>query len=310
MAEIIAAMASSHALALSRPDQWDARRSLTHHRYASKYGVEAPEQRQVEGETLEGNEERFRPLQDGYRAFQEAVVSLKPDVLVLMGDDQGENYTDFVPQFSIYTGDELVTEGRGQRVTCASGLARSLVGSCVREGFDVAFSRAFPEDELRSHAHAQILGLLQPSMPVVPIFFNAIYPPAPEPARCYAFGQALGRAIQAHAEPLRVVVYASGGLSHFSAGYPYESYEGPFGLGAISEDFDERFVDWVTTGHGEQTATLTARDLLDNGAIEFRQWIALLGILGDRKPDWLRYGAFYRGIMGMAVAYWGLEQGG
>src|SRR5262249_61082176 len=53
-------------------------------------------------------------------------------------------------------------------------------------------------------------------VPVVPIFLNTYYPPnQPRPARCYAFGQAVRRAVEGFAGDLRVGVLASGGLSHF-----------------------------------------------------------------------------------------------
>jgi aromatic ring-opening dioxygenase LigB subunit len=104
-----------------------------------------------------------------------------------------------------------------------------------------------------------------------------------------------------------VVLYASGGLSHFTAGYPWPYYKGPYSLGAISQDYDRRLIDLMLRGHGHELAELTTRGLLDNGEIELRQWITMLGAIGNHKPQQLVYEPFYRGVLGMAVGYWDLS---
>jgi hypothetical protein len=57
-------------------------------------------------------------------------------------------------------------------------------------------------------------------------------------------------------------------------------------------------------GANEKLGALTSAQLLNNGDVELRQWIILMGLLGNRKPEWLVYDAFYRGIMGMGVGFW------
>jgi hypothetical protein len=104
----------------------------------------------------------------------------------------------------------------------------------------------------------------------------------------------------------RVVVYASGGLSHFSAGYPWVHYKGPCTLGSICQDFDRQILDWMENGRGHELAALSNLDLIQNGEIELRQWITLMGMVGSCKPERLVYEAFYRGLLGMAVGYWDL----
>ena len=54
-------------------------------------------------------------------------------------------------------------------------------------------------------------------------------------------------------------------------------------------------------------ASLTSKELLDNGEVELRQWITLLGLLGDVPPQWLINEPFYRGIMDMGVGYWTVD---
>ena len=146
--------------------------------------------------------------------------------------------------------------------------------------------------------------ICDPHVPVVPVFVNAIHVPAPSPARCFAFGRALRDALGSFPGSLRVAVYASGGLSHFSAGFPYPAYSGPYGLGNIALDFDHEIFAWMREGRNAKLGELSSSALLDNGEVELRQWIMLMGVLGDRKPAWLVYEAFYRAIMGMGVGFW------
>jgi hypothetical protein len=313
MAEIVAGMAASHAFALVNPTEWDQQRAHNRTLYQKWYGVEPPEQPQVADETIEEVQSRYGRVRAALDRLQAAVATKRPDALLVIGDDQRENFTEEnLPQFAIYTGERVKTAGRwadGRMYPCHAELAEALLESCVEQGIDLAFSRRFPDEELKSHAHTPLLNLLAlpTNVPVVPIFVNALHHPAPEPARCYAFGQAIGRALEARPPGERVVVYASGGLSHFTAGYPWKHYRGPHGYGAISEGFDHTLLEWMRHGEGSRCAGLTSRDLLDHGDIEFRSWIIMLGAIGATPATELTYEPFYRGIMGMGVGYWDLE---
>jgi aromatic ring-opening dioxygenase LigB subunit len=144
-------------------------------------------------------------------------------------------------------------------------------------------------------------------VPIVPIYVNAIHPPGPTPARCYAFGQVLGEIIRNNLADQRIAIYASGGLSHFTAGYPWRVYRGPFGYGHISEDFDRRVLQWMVDGQASKLAGLSSAELLDHGEIELRSWIILAGAVGAAPAQVLAYEALYRGLMDMAVAHWPLN---
>jgi aromatic ring-opening dioxygenase catalytic subunit (LigB family) len=296
-------------MAFYGPEAWDERRANVRERYARQYGVEPPEQSEIDEETVEGNQARYARIRDGFEQLRTQVDALQPDTIVLIGDDQGENYReDNLPQFAIYVGDELVA-GRGEsspRYRCDTALARAILREGVEAGFDLASSRRFPNDALISHAHVQVMHFLDPEarIPVVPIFINAIHVPAPTPRRCLELGRLLHTIIEAQPDDKRVLLYASGGLSHFTSGYPWLHYEGPHTLGWISVDFDRRVVETIAAGRGAELGQLSSKDLLDNGDIEMRQWITLIGATGDRKPNHIVYEPFFRGLMGMATASW------
>jgi aromatic ring-opening dioxygenase LigB subunit len=310
MVKIAAGMASSHAYTFIDPHHWEERREVTRERYRKRYGEYPAVQPQIEGETLEGNLARYQDIRDGLDRLKRNFDTLCPDTLVLIADDQDENYReDNLPQIAIYTGERAVAvdseTARTIEVQSDAALATLILNEAVDAGFDLASSKSFPDDRVRSHAHAQILSFLEPRVPVVLIFLNAIHVPAPSPSRCYQFGQCLRGILDALPDERRVVLYASGGMSHFTAGYPWAHYQGPFGLGSISEDFDRMAIAAMREGRAsELVASLSSRDLLANGAIEFRQWITLLGALDGAAPEWLAYQPFYRAVMAMGVAYW------
>ena len=108
MASIIAGMASSHAYALLDPDDWDARREVSRQRYADKYGTPPLENPQASrGSRRRISSARYATtigecVQPGSRREFDSIA---PDALVIIGDDQGENYTDTIPQFALYTGE-------------------------------------------------------------------------------------------------------------------------------------------------------------------------------------------------------------
>ncbi len=313
MAHVVAGMASSHAYTFIDPNRWEERREVTRERYRKRYGEYPAVQPQIAQETLEGNRERYQDIRGGLDRLKRSFDALRPDTLVLIADDQDENYReDNLPQIAIYTGERAVAidseTARTIEVQSDAALATRILNEAVDGGFDLASSKSFPEDRVRSHAHAQILSFLEPQVPVVLVFLNAIHVPAPSPARCYAFGQCLRGILDALPDDRRIVLYASGGMSHFTAGYPWAHYQGPYGLGSISEEFDQRAVAAMRAGQGaELAASLTSRDLLANGGIEFRQWLTLLGALGGAAPEWLAYQPFYRAVMAMGVAYWPLN---
>jgi aromatic ring-opening dioxygenase LigB subunit len=181
-----------------------------------------------------------------------------------------------------------------------------LLERAVHEEFDFASLGKFGDDELRSHAHWQFLERFLPGadIPVVLMFTNAIHYPAISPRRCYAVGEMLRRFIADRPANERVVIGASGGLSHFTAGYPWKRYRGSYGYGGISQAFDRSLLQRIDAGEGRALADLTSDDLMEHGDIEFRAWIALLGAVGSVRSRFTVYEPFYRAVGGMGIASW------
>ncbi len=307
-------MASSHAFAFVPPDGWDSYRERIAGRFAERYGLQAVEQPGVATETLESNQARYTQIAGAFEHLRARIREHKPDVIVVIGDDQNENFTvENLPQFALYKGAPVTAVDRMYGVEFTMGVNQDLAGwvheQLVEDGFDVASSAAFAGGQLLSHAHAPALRVVDPgnTVPALPVFVNAIHAPGPTPARCYAFGAALRKAIESWPRDARIMLYASGGLSHFTAGFPWRYYwdhDGEYSFGAIAEDFDRRIVEVMREGRGPELVQLTSSELMHNGDIELRQWIVLHGAFGARKPEVLVYEPFYRATIGMAVGYW------
>jgi hypothetical protein len=322
MGTIVGGMLSSHAYAFVEPTGWDARRSeRTRRNYAAKYGAAPPERPEVAHETQAGNETRYAAIRAGFAAIRTRLATLHADTLVLVGNDQDENFTpEAYPQFAVFTGSGFVvksrtsgagaTGGEPVRYRGAPGTARDVLETALTCGFDPAIVQRLRDDALESHAHREPLQFFDPhaTQTIVPVFVNAIHPPAPAPERCYAFGSMLRTAIERSPTAGRTIIFASGGLSHFPADYPWSEYDGPLTVGAISEPFDRAVVEHMRAGDGAALGRLSSGDLMANGAGELRQAIVMLGALDGVKPAVLHYEPFYRAIMGLAVGCWDVPE--
>ena len=127
---------------------------------------------------------------------------------------------------------------------------------------------------------------------MVPVMVNTYFPPnQPTPKRCYAFGQAVRRAIESWKSDKRVALMASGGLSHV----------------VIDEEIDAMTIDGLKNKKPETLFSLP-REKLEGGTSEILNWIALAGAMEDRELKYLDYVTTYRSPAatgcGMGFAYW------
>lgn len=312
MASIVGALATSHAFAFLDPDQWDARRDRMHASYERRYGTRPDERQELEQEDTDANPERFARWRASLDAARDCMTDARPDVLLVVGDDQNEVFSGVQPQFAVYTGERCVSPSdrhpdTPHEVACDASLAKVLLDRSVGEGFDTALVGHFEQDLLKSHAHAQPLEHLDLlGYACVPVFVNAIHVPAPEPARCIDFGRSLARTLADLPADLRVGVVASGGMSHFTAGYPWRSYNGPHTLGSVDGDFDRKVVTALERGDEAFFRGLSADDLLKHGDPEMRALLVLLGLVDFAAPTTQSYEVFYQAVMGMLAAGWQL----
>ena len=316
MAKIVVGAATSHAFAFRDPSFWDAGRQNLRQSYLRRTGNQPPpELQQVNTETDEDLRRRYESIRRAHDTVRDRFAALNLDALILLGDDQNELFTEstYLPAFAIYTGEEAfqtpVTERQpdpNHRVP--AGLGKHLYASAVDAGFDLTAIGGFPDGVLKSHAFGPVLQRLTPKsdIPVVPIFVEAIHVPAPSPRRCYELGRALAASVETWTGGERVAVCASGGISHYTASFPYRLVPGAV-LGDIHVDFDRQLMRHIERGEAESWVSLSNDDLLEHGDHELHAWMTLLGMVGTTKAEVLAYEPFFRAIMGMGVAYWDTE---
>ena len=265
-----------------------------------------------------------------HAACQRAIEALaarldrsRPDILVLVGNDQREIFTpEFTPTFSIFCGETIRNPALSEEhlATLRPGLAvahwanspdedaaypgapdlgRHVIGSVTREAFDVAAMSALPEGPRgRSLPHA--FGFLyrrimqDRPIPAVLVVQNTFFPPnQPSAGRCFELGRAIGRAIASWPSDRRVGIIASGGLSHF----------------VIDEEFDRQAIAAMQAKDKAALERIPA-DRFRSGTSETKNWITAVGALAGTGLEMtlLDYVPCYRSEAGtgnaMAFATW------
>jgi 2,3-dihydroxyphenylpropionate 1,2-dioxygenase len=250
----------------------------------------------------------------------------KPDAIVLFGPDHFRAlFYDMMPAFAIGV---RTISGWGDWNTpvgpfpAATALADHIVNTLLADGYEPAFSHELKVD----HGITQPLQLMNlEDVPLIPIVVNAAAPPLPTPARCHAFGAAVGRAIRNAPQDLSVAVLASGGLSHdppkpseenclhgrtngFAASREREARlisKATVLQSRINPEWDRMVLDHFIGGEaGTLAANLTTESIFaaaGNGGQEIRTWFAAAGALNDARMDLLSYEPIDELITGMGV---------
>ncbi len=230
----------------------------------------------------------WKPFFDGYEAVHAWLREVQPDVAVIFHNDHGMNFfLDKMPTFAVGCAPEYRHGDEGWGIPTVDpypghpDLSWHLAETLVGDEFDVTTC----QEMLVDHAVTNPMKLLWPDggVPIVPVTVNTVMFPYPSAKRCFALGEATGRAISSYdAVPdLRVVMIGSGGLSHQLEGER---------AGFINKSFDLRFVEsltddprWATQFSGEDLVKETGSQ-----GVELLMWLAaraaLIGTV--RRVTW------------------------
>jgi aromatic ring-opening dioxygenase catalytic subunit (LigB family) len=317
MAEIVVALASSHSPQVTLPwSSWGLLRYKDETDKRLDYeGLKAKARAGLEPELEDAVwRERYDCAQKALRVLTRQLEEAKPDVIVILGDDQHEQFLDDnMPALSIYHGETLpVVHHVGKNpqpykereekewaptepeYLAHPELGRHLIESLVADEFDVARTNRLRPEIGVGHAFAFLYRRLWPGtkVPMVPFMVNTYFPPnQPTPKRCYTLGQALRRAIESWDNPARVALVASGGLSH-----------------VIMDEALDRQVLQALQGHDREALFAIPREKLKGGTSEILNWVAVAGAMQNRPMTLVDYLPGYRSVAGtgcgMGFAYW------
>jgi Catalytic LigB subunit of aromatic ring-opening dioxygenase len=240
-----------------------------------------------------------------------AIRAARPDVVLVVGDDQGEFFTsETQPAITVFHGPELAMRpwetlkvppwadrlfwsryrmDQAHRWPGAPELGLDLAKGLIRLGVDVASADRVSDPTQRGFGHAfgfVIERLLKEQpIPVLPILLNTYFPPnVPTAARCLEIGAKVHAALAASARAERVVVIASGGLSHF----------------LCEEAFDRRLVEALRTKNVEHLSQLS-QDSMTSGSSEVRNWITVAGMVPHLDCAYAEYMPVYRTPAGTGI---------
>ena len=303
-------MASSHGRSLWRaPELWAGQMKT----FPAGVIEQFPKTAKRELEDLDYAKSLYARGRRGFETLRDKLAAYKPDVLLMLGDDQGDMYNMANnPTFSIYTGSDDMWGRSGQepdrpgperpKVTFRNHveLSQLLLKGLIKRGFDMANSAVFdpvgaPGIGL-SHMAARTVPEVDPEgkLPIVCVFINEYYPPLPSAKRCMELGRAISDVLADR--PERVAIYASGGLSH---------YPGKLNRGYVDIPLDTWILERIErndTAALEHLFTFDS-DNMRAGAGEIRAWLSVAAAM-NRPGKVIDYMPVHSGQTGVAFAYW------
>jgi 2,3-dihydroxyphenylpropionate 1,2-dioxygenase len=269
---LVSAMAASHApnILLEPGAEWEDFMAL-HYSMAPQGSASRP--------TLEQQKRLRREAEAAFAALRTDLEEAKPDVLIVVANDQFVNFFwNNIPTFFVTLADEV--HGRFTRHNFRyrnhKELGRALVAAGMEKGIDFSFGEHV---ELQHTQNVPLYFLLpEPKIPILPIYVNTWVDPAPTPKRCYQVGELIREVAVKSAE--RVAILATGGLSHFP-GSPR--------IGQIDTQFDHKLLEIMRQGEGPSLADYSVDELLKAGDSEFLNWMVVVGAVGNAKASYTCY---------------------
>jgi protocatechuate 4,5-dioxygenase beta chain len=223
----------------------------------------------------------WKPFFDGYPPVQNWLKNAKPDVVVVFYNDHGLNFfLDKMPTFAVGAAAQYNNADEGWGIPTLppfqgnTALSWHLINHLVAHDFDVTTC----QEMLVDHACTLPLKLFWPEGPcpvqVVPICINTVQFPLPSAKRVYALGKAVGEAIGQWPSYQKVVVVASGGLSHQLDGER---------AGFINKAFDLEFMDSLVSNPewATQFNTLDLVEKTGTQGVELLMWLAMRAALSS-----------------------------
>ncbi len=271
-----------------------------------------PQPSDIEKETSEVLQSYIQRIDQGFEVLKAQIDAYKPDVLLVVGDDQAEVFTEAnMPTFCMFTCAEvhgslnigLIGEPEEENhvtLRCQSDLATDLLNELNGKGFDVSEVKELiplgrPKRGI-GHAFTRPTAKVVPKLnvPIIPLHVNCYFPPMPSARECYELGKSIAHALKNR--PEKVAIMASGGLSH--------DPRGPR-AGWIDTPLDYWVLEQLRSGNGEALCHLFEfdSDTLRSGTGEIRSWIVVAGACSEARATIVDYIPAHHAVTGLGFAY-------
>ena len=322
MAEIIIGLGASHTPLLTlTTDQWERRSEVDYANTQLNHSdgrlvsyeelLEEVGPKFVHIATIENYKVAAQACDDALEFMSNQLASAKPDLVIIIGDDQRELFTaSNQPAIAIYHSKYLTTStkyadpsrplwakqmGQGYmmddqyKIKSNPEFALELIHGLVDENFDIS---SCSESNLSNHlgighAYGFIVKHLikNEHIPIIPILLNTYYSPnVPSANRCYQLGEALQRVINKSKSNAKIAIIASGGLSHFIVDEILDQN--------IFQAFKEKKHEWLRN---------IPRGALNSGSSEILNWIVTAASVNHFSLSWHQYYPIYRTPAGTGV---------
>jgi 2,3-dihydroxyphenylpropionate 1,2-dioxygenase len=280
--------------------------------------------------------EDARRFRDALGHARDAVAAARPDAAIIIGSNHFRGFwLDMIPAFTLGVG-EVIASGEAKTPSGPQRtdpkFAQALAEHLVDSGTEVAISARLQIDHGQTHAMQYLLPDLD--IPVVPLVVNVFAAPLPRIDRCMELGRNIAAAVNALPDERRVVVIASGGLSHqlpwptdwrdphgedeeflvqawLNGRGDWERYDArrreiiTAAQPAIFTEFDHEFLTELEQGGLERYAALSTEDIAKvagNGGQELRTWLTMAAALRFAPGRSLGYSPMPEWLTGMGAA--------
>ncbi len=232
-------------------------------------------------DTHKQQDPNWSPIFAAYEPLRLWLQEKTPDAAVIIYNDHITSFFfDHYSPFALGVDDvyHVADEGGGKRtlppIGGHAGLSRHIAYSLSTEEFDISVFRDKPLD----HGCFSPVSVLVPHdeqgwpLQIVPLQVGVLQFPVPSAKRCYRLGQALRRAIESYPEDLKVVIFATGGLSHQVHGER---------CGFNNVEWDAKFMDLLETDPDALTR-MTLAEYAELGGMEGAEvimWLIMRGAM-------------------------------
>ena len=227
-------------------------------------------------------EDYWKPVFAGYDFDKQWMKAHKPDVIVAVYNDHATAFSlAMIPTFAIMTGPEFnpADEGYGARpVPTVIGdpeLASHIASEVIQQDFDLTMVNEIDVDHGLTVPLSCVFGEVEEwPCKIIPFAVNVVQHPVPSGARCFALGQAIGKAIMSYPQDINVHIWGTGGMSH--------QLQGPR-AGLINKEWDNEFLDRLIDDPQGLSKTPNIEYVREAGSegIELVMWLVARGAMAD-----------------------------